>query len=883
MNLIFKPMRLLLLTFLLSAFCFHAASANESERPGKPLLVEQLGHASRITSVAVSPDSRFVLTGAEDWTVRLWDFKTGRLIRVFSGHTFVVSSVAFSADSRFALSGSEDRTVRLWDIETGVSRVLAANMQDRSVYVRFSGKRALVSQFDYTIAISPETGKEIGRLATPLMETTTDGKWVAGQPAEGSVAIYNDAGTKVREFIAHSKWIRDMDFSADGSRIVTVGDDEGIRVWNTRTGERIARLTNQTNLQVVALSPDGKSVFAVKGFVNGKMTPEQFGSHLIDIASGKTLCETKATGNAAQFTRDGKHIVLADHKRNASILRASDCGLARKTEGWHDKTSHVRISPAGSTLLVAHSDSVYLIDFTTGRLVKRLRQGASAYDVAFSADGKRAFTAASRSIETWNTQDGSLLRKLDFPEAVGYPADFSADGKLAAIIGPENQVIVVSTENGSVLQKFAVESGPRTVVLSADGSLCAIEVVAHSMTVWSTRTGRLVARLVQPLSHLDSLLFSRDASTLIALTFDGDASLIQFISVADPRVSRVAPGPKRGVTGNALSSDGRFLLLPGDADRSVKLHDSVTGRFIGSSAGHSHYPESVEFSADGKLAIAGHAGDDTLRIYSLPSMEHVGTLRILESGTIFYTPDGRFDTADANLKSRVVFRQGGTSKLLSIEEIPRDLFVPGLFAKTTQATIQPASQTSDPEKSFLAYQKAILNSDGKTAVRYVNSQTLKWFASIFAHAREADKATLLKLSFMNRLMALSMRARTPTEKLLSRDYSGESVFVYGVENGMIGKSSVIDLRVEKVTINDKFAKVSVSRGGKETAPFHFYLESGIWKVDLEQLSAMSNMTILEMIKQRGMTEEEFIFKALESLTGKKVTQEIYKPPVSRSR
>lgn len=186
---------------------------------------------------------------------------------------------------------------------------------------------------------------------------------------------------------------------------------------------------------------------------------------------------------------------------------------------------------------------------------------------------------------------------------------------------------------------------------------------------------------------------------------------------------------------------------------------------------------------------------------------------------------------------------------------------------------------SDPKQSFLAYQKAILNSDGKTAVRYVSANTLKWYASTFEQARRADRASLLKLSFMNRLMILAMRVRTPPDLLLSPAYTGESVFIFAVDKGMVGKSSVIDLKVESIAVNDKYAKVSVSRGGKDAGSFPFYLESQVWKVDLEQMAQVSNMMMLQLIKDRGMTEEEFIFKALESVSGKKLTQEVYDPPV----
>jgi WD40 repeat protein len=66
--------------------------------------------------VAFSPNGRWVTSGGEDNTVRLWDATAGELLRTFRGHTSVVSRVAFSPDGRRLASASFDKTVKLWDL-----------------------------------------------------------------------------------------------------------------------------------------------------------------------------------------------------------------------------------------------------------------------------------------------------------------------------------------------------------------------------------------------------------------------------------------------------------------------------------------------------------------------------------------------------------------------------------------------------------------------------------------------------------------------------------------------------------------------------------------------------------------------------------------------
>ena len=77
------------------------------------------GHTGAVVSVAFSPDGHHILSGSMDHQLKLWNTSSGKQIQTFKGHTDAVVSVAFSSDGRLALSGSEDRDMKLWDIDTG--------------------------------------------------------------------------------------------------------------------------------------------------------------------------------------------------------------------------------------------------------------------------------------------------------------------------------------------------------------------------------------------------------------------------------------------------------------------------------------------------------------------------------------------------------------------------------------------------------------------------------------------------------------------------------------------------------------------------------------------------------------------------------------------
>ncbi|KAL2064303.1 hypothetical protein VTL71DRAFT_4797 [Oculimacula yallundae] len=60
---------------------------------------------------------RYMVTGALDSTVRLWDVSTGRCLKTMFGHVEGVWAVA--ADTLRVVSGAEDRMVKVWDARTG--------------------------------------------------------------------------------------------------------------------------------------------------------------------------------------------------------------------------------------------------------------------------------------------------------------------------------------------------------------------------------------------------------------------------------------------------------------------------------------------------------------------------------------------------------------------------------------------------------------------------------------------------------------------------------------------------------------------------------------------------------------------------------------------
>jgi len=77
------------------------------------------GGSGPVYCVTFSPDSRRVITGGEDATLRLWDLGTGKFIEIKDGgHTDRVLCANFSPDGKAVITTSRDTSAKLWDIAT---------------------------------------------------------------------------------------------------------------------------------------------------------------------------------------------------------------------------------------------------------------------------------------------------------------------------------------------------------------------------------------------------------------------------------------------------------------------------------------------------------------------------------------------------------------------------------------------------------------------------------------------------------------------------------------------------------------------------------------------------------------------------------------------
>ncbi|KAI0687132.1 WD40 repeat-like protein [Cytidiella melzeri] len=248
--------------------------ANASSTP----LITFEGHNSNITAVCFHSEGKWLVTGSEDCTIKIWDLRSTHLHRNYDNEA-PVNDVVVHPNQGELISCDQAGRIKQWDLSENIctheltpagdipmrsitlasdgSCLVAGNNKGKCYVWRINEERSGLPRFQAVKKFQAHNKYITRCLLSP------DDKYLATCSADTTVKIwsishnYDFNPEKILQ--GHQRWVWDCAFSADSAYLLTASSDHTARLWKMSTGEEERQYKGHSKAVVCCALHDGAS------------------------------------------------------------------------------------------------------------------------------------------------------------------------------------------------------------------------------------------------------------------------------------------------------------------------------------------------------------------------------------------------------------------------------------------------------------------------------------------------------------------------------------------------------------------------------------------------------------------------------------------------
>ena len=585
-----------------------------------------LGHQGPVTHGAFSADGELVVTSSFDQTARVWNARDGKALAILKGHKGVLKRAVFSPDGSQILTGSVDGTAGVWETATGKQLYVLNQSGDiHAAIFSHDGTRIFTaSEYAAPTIWNAKDGSKIAKLPgadwvhPTVLAVSPDDKIIATGRGN-NVQIWNAAdGAPIGTWI-NPDHIADIDFSPDGSQLLTVPWTGASRLWSLPSMAEITAFSGSSAQgQQGTFSHDGRIVAVVAVDGSARLWKAKTGE-LLHVLGNETRPKVDAAGISYQyldvngaFSPDDELFVSGSVSGIARIWDVESGSQISVLHGHTALIEHVDFSTDGRRVLTTSHDGTARLWDVDGVLTTTLRHKRSPKFAMFSPDGARITTGDGVVAHVWDARRGIEVSTLA-PSTGGLLqlATFSPDGRRLATTSHDGVVRLWDAQSGREAAPLEGH-GPKVaqIQFSSDGSFLASASVDGTVRLWDASSGAATT-VFETEADLRDALFSPDGKLLLAMSNDNTARLWK----TDGTEIRGLPGPEIRISAESFSPDGRLIAI-GSFGGAAQIWSIEKGRFTVTMKGHVGSVADVAFSNDGG-SLATATRDGTVRIWSV--------------------------------------------------------------------------------------------------------------------------------------------------------------------------------------------------------------------------------------------------------------------------
>ena len=311
-------------------------------QPQISFITSDSDYGSRVTSVAWSPNGKFVASATQNGNIRVWNVTNGGTFyayqdqntndNTYNSTTGNYNSLAWSPDGKYIAFGDNDSMVRIVEISNKHLSYIHASSSvvvntvvwsPSGTYIAFGGDNAIVYVAQFSSKKTITTFPNDAPLTA--LAWSRDGKLIASGGIDGKIHVWNTlTGKNIFNPSDYGGKVTSLAWSPTSSTILVSGSsdpsDSQVHIWDTTKGDAenpiITYRKNAGGVNGIAWSPDGKEIASVG---NGGTL------RIWDVATGydfsvyqdylhSTLSNTDIEVSAVGWSSDGKSIAIGHNE-----------------------------------------------------------------------------------------------------------------------------------------------------------------------------------------------------------------------------------------------------------------------------------------------------------------------------------------------------------------------------------------------------------------------------------------------------------------------------------------------------------------------------------------------------------------------------------------